>query len=313
MVTFTGNMQEIPQVMTGFWTLDRALSIGIPPKPGIPLNILWEVYGSPGIGKTSFCVFLAGKVASEQENKKISIADIEGFEQSLLRQLLEVSGFTGEVHVVNDKSAEKTLEQFLNDIQDESFSAGILDSIGAILPIAEAEGKIEEANMGIRAKLMSKFSKRVVNEMKFRKSPMVVFATSHVHQNLVGMGSVTSGGVVKEFLSRVRIRLLKGENFDDGSFYIKGRVDKLTWGIPQQNFLMGYLADYGFSQGFTAVLECIKLGIAKRERVIKLGDESFGYLSNIIRELKDEKFNVEPFNAELRKYYENTRDITPEA
>ena len=49
-------------------------------------------------------------------------------------------------------------------------------------------------------------------------------------------------------------------------------------------FLLFVLSGKGIHRGLTAVVDCLELGLAESQKVIKIGDTSFGYLKNITEE-----------------------------
>jgi len=298
-------VEDIHHLVTGFWSLDNALACGYPRSPGGPTNAIWEIFGFQGSGKSSFC-YLLGALACK--NKTIVIAEIEPFSPSVMQNVLTHAGFTGKVNVIQRDNHEDIIEQFMIQMQNEEVGACIYDSIGATLAMAEIEGDVEEAVMGRRAKLINKMAKRALKMQRFRKSPLLTLATNHIHQIIGGRGILTPGGVVLGYASRVRIWLMEGEHFDDGSWIVKGKVEKNSWGLPDGKFNLFYLKDQGFHPGLSAVTDCITLGLAKKEKTITMDDVAYGYMIRLIRKAHDgETATFEPFVEKLKQYKEELR------
>ena len=117
---------------------------------------------------------------------------------------------------------------------------------------------------------------------------------------------VTPGGEVKNYLFTIRINVkrkyIKGkyEEYPDGSYIIEGTVVKNRWGLKEKTFNLFVLSGKGIHFGLSAMYDAINLGIAKRDRTIKIGDTSFGTMKECVQQAhegNDEFF--EPFIALL--------------
>lgn len=291
---------ELQHLITGFYTLDHALACGFPRLPGGPLNTVWEIFGYQGVGKSTLAEMLAAKAAG---TKPIYFANIEPCEKDLVVQILASSGFAGKLVFISHESHEDVLEQVLLRMKTEDTGAIILDSVGALQAAVNVENDMEDANMGQNARLINKFARTSLLHLRNRQSPVLVLATNHIHQIMGGRGTTTTGGVVMGYITRVRIFLSSGERFDDGTYVLTGRVDKNSYGLENGRFRLVFLADYGFHEGLTAWQDCEQLGIAKRDRVIKMGDETFGFASRLIEKAKAGDTGIfEPFKKALKEY-----------
>jgi len=285
-IKITGDYPFIQRIVTGFHSLDIALSNQN--DLGIPMTV-YDVFGFSGVGKSTMVLSLAGMLASSAK-KNIAISPIEELDKSLMTSVLETQGFDGEVHILLDTNDEKTIDLLIDDIIKDETAVGILDSVGAISPIAELEANsVAEMNMGARARLMAKLARHIVHIQRFRKNnPLSFFMVSHLHAIIGGRGSVTSGGVVKNYLSKVRIRLSRKETFEcDGSYILEGNVEKLSYGQSGRKFRVFCLAGKGLHLGLSAVSDCELYKIAKRateKAPIIMGEEKYPKYSTLIAE-----------------------------
>jgi RecA/RadA recombinase len=282
-IKIIGDYPDIQREITGFHSLDVALSNNV--SKGIPLTI-YDVSGYSGVGKSTFVLSLAGMIASAQK-KNIALSPIEELDKSLMTSVLEMQGFDNEVHILLGSNDEKTLDALRDDITKEDTAVGILDSVGAISPIAELEAdSIADVNMGRRAQLMAKLSRHILHIQRFRKSPLSFFMISHLHAVIGGRGSITSGGVVKNYLSKVRIRLSRKEEFDkEGSYILEGNVEKLSYGQGGRKFRVFCLAGRGLHAGLSAVVDCETLKLATRTNgVVKMNEVSYGRITKLIED-----------------------------
>ena len=308
-INILGDAPEIRRLQTGLWSFDRAFE-NRKGDIGFPLGKGTEIYGPTHCGKSTIAYGLSGIVAASQK-KNIALADLEGFDPEFLVTVLENAEFSGDVQYIQKSTDEAVLDELVVFLRKKDYGVGILDSIGAISPIAEQEGAIGEANMGMRAKRMAQFSRKAVRVMKareeFSQDAPNVFAINHAYPRIGGMGVETPGGKVKEFLFSIRISVKrkywkgKYEEYPDGSYIIEGKVIKNRWGLKDRVFWLFVLSGKGIHKGLTAMFDGMMLDIVDRKKTIKIGDKSFGYMKNIVEEAQagnDEFF--EPFFEVLR-------------
>lgn len=324
-ISFTGDIPSAGErVLTRSWSLNRALRDQME-NLGYPLRSLCEVYGPKGVGKTSFCLSLLGEIASKK-NKGISVLDLEIQNRDTVSGILEQSGFSGEVHYIQQKDQERsedTVDRFCDRMFDmngknktyENPDVGLMDSIGAYRPSAEFDGAIGDANMGIKAREMGQISSRFIRALQLSKSPHTIFMTNHEHPNMsIGFGNplpVTSGGETKKYLSQVRIRLTeayigKSAARFDGCWLIEGKVNENRFGISDQKFWCFMIGGQGIHAGLTAVFENLVLGYAEASAQalrdstsITLDGVNYGKISKLIRDRDDEDL-FKPFMNRLR-------------
>lgn len=280
-ITFEGEVKRVERLITGLYSFDRAFRT-FPTSVrevalGYPIGYATEIFGPTGCGKTSFTLWLAGKLAV-RTGGHISLLDLEGFDIELAMSILACTDFDGFVRLVQEDSDEGNLDKLIKNLKDAKAknTVGILDSIGAISPLGEAEGEIGEANMGQRAKAMAQFTRKSLPILGKNTSILMV---NHVHQIIGGRGTLTSGGEVLKYLSSTRIRLSRKEEFDDGSYVLEGKVVKNRFGLKDKLFYLVILAGSGVHPGLTWMFDGIIEGKVKRERTIKIGDKSMGLLN----------------------------------
>ena len=211
MISFTGDVpNSTERVVTGLYSLDRAVgdSGG---NIGFPLRTLVELYGKKGIGKTSFCLSMMGRIA-DKTGKPISILDFERQDPDTVSKILSLSGYEGDVRYITNQAKETpedTLERFVDTMFTKQPPIGLVDSIGGFYPNAELEGKIGDSNMGVRAREIGQFSRRLVRSLQIADSPHSIFMTNHEHPTIGGMtqGTITPGGETKKYLSHLRLRI----------------------------------------------------------------------------------------------------------
>lgn len=306
------------RVKTGLFSFDLAsASQG---NIGHPIFTIIEVYGYWGVGKSSFCYFLAGKFAQAlDESGNIQLLDLEGFDKSYILSSLTQAKYSGKLRIVphiSDKGKLKTHSEmatdFLNFLEEnENYHVGIFDSVGSFVSNMEQVGDIGDANWGKRAIAINQIMRKSSSIIQSRKTPLTLLVTNHVNAVMGGKGHDTPGGNAVKFMSASRIYLQNIraiENKDTKVAYeVGGRFEKMRFGGKGKRFQFALIPNIGVSPELTAIFDCINLGLAKEDRIIRIKDEKFGYMTKLVEyaaEKRTEKF--EPFFAELESYYEQT-------
>lgn len=295
-IEIIGETTVIHRTITGFYTFDIAFA-GRKGEIGFPVKALLEVYGPSGIGKSTFTYWLASKIAMDLKGN-ITLADTETMDTSYMKDLMENAGFDGKVKFAEGEKDADLIDNLVTILKSEDYVVGILDSLGAVSPVAEEESSSEAASMGARAKVAARMSRKAIFTFRKKKSPSIIIFTNHMLPVIgFGHGVVTSGGKVKEFLSGTQIKLSRKEETDEG-YVLFGKVTKNRFGYYKRNFLVYSLAGYGINHNLTAVKECIAFGLAEDKRGIRIGDKKFGYFSRMLDKLDDDEF-FQPFHVAL--------------
>jgi len=284
-----GSIAPKNRIVTGLYSFDRAFE-NQKGEIGFPLGTATEIYGVTHCGKSTITYSLAGMLANQLETN-IALVDLEGFDPNFLEAVLGHAGFDNTLYYFNEEKDEKSLTSLARHLAIEKYGTniGILDSIGAISPIAEAEGELGEANMGRRAFLMAQLARRIIKLLRSNSGAnKALFMINHAYPKIGGRGFDTPGGEVKKYLASIRIqvkrRFVKGkyEEFPDGSYIIEGTVVKNRWGYKDRKFHLFVLAGKGIDLGLTAMYDGIVMKKVSKDKVIKIGDTSFGYLKDVV-------------------------------
>lgn len=306
-INILGDAPTIKRLETGLYSFDKAFE-NRKGEIGFPLGKGLEVFGPTNCGKSTIVYGLAGLIASKTE-KYIALADLEGFDPDFLTTVLENAKFSGNVQYIQKGTDEEVLDSLAHFLRDNEYCVGILDSIGAISPLAEQKGKIGEANYGRRAFLMAQFCRKAIKIIRDEgEDAPTVFMINHAYPRIGGLGINTPGGEAKKYLASIRIQVKrvyyknKYEEYPDGSYVIEGLIDKNRWGFKGRKFWLFVLSGKGIHLGLTALYDAYRLELLTINRnVVKIDDQSFGHLKKIIQKAQDgnDEF-FEPFFEVLR-------------
>jgi len=275
---------------SGIYSLDCALSSQN--VLGMPLRCLYEIYGRTNAGKSSLVYYLAGKL---DPNKKIELCDLEGLDRNYVVSSLGQAGFQGTLHFISGtdekkkkpRTHEDMMQEMVANLRNDEVSSSILDSVGAIVPIAEETGDVGDANMGRRAKAVAQVVRGLTQAIKYVEPTKIAFVVNHVNAIIGGRGHSTPGGDTLKFLSQVRIMISNDDVIKDSddnalAFISKGVVEKLRYGARGGVFKFVILPGIGISPDLTAMVDCFTLGLAERKAVVKVGKDSIGQIGKLV-------------------------------
>ena len=215
----TVNVDAIP---TGALSLDVALGIG-----GIPRGRIIEIYGPESSGKTT----LAQHIVAECQ-KRGGIAAFVDAEHALDPEYARNLGVKVDDLLI---SQPDTGEQAL-DITEELVRSGavdvvVVDSVAALVPKAEIEGSMEDQQMGLQARLMSKALRKLTGIIG--KTNTTVIFINQLRQKIgvmYGNPETTTGGNALKYYASVRLEIkrvegIKGDGEDVGN-HVRVRILK---------------------------------------------------------------------------------------
>lgn len=325
-LTVTGIYPKIERLESGLYSLDSALR-SVSGGLGLPLRTIYEIYGRPGVGKSSLSYYLAGKTAHTLNPKsRVDLCDLEVLDPDYVVSSMERAGFEGTLNYIgikDEKNKRRTHEAMVQELVDnlciDAVSCGVLDSVGAIVPVAEAEGEVGEANMGRRAKFVAQIARKSIRNLRDLEIAKALFIVNHVAAVIGGRGHTTPGGESVKFLGAVRLMVWQDEIITNSkdemvAFVAQGQVEKLRYGAKGRKFKFVVIPGYGVSRELTALIDCVELGLATRKTTVKVGKDNIGYLSKLVESARsgyDKTF--EPFFSALDKYKSDVMNqVTPE-
>ncbi|MFH0798606.1 MAG: recombinase RecA [Pseudomonadota bacterium] len=184
-------------VPTGSISLDIALGVG-----GLPRGRVIEIFGPESSGKTTMALQV---VASAQ--KQGNIAAYVDAEHALDVDYARKLGVkTEDLLISQPDSGEQALEIVDTLVRSGAIGVLVIDSVAALVPRAELEGEMGDAQMGAQARLMSQALRKLTATIA-RSQTMVIFINQIRMKIGVMFGNpeTTTGGNALKFYSSVRL------------------------------------------------------------------------------------------------------------
>lgn len=201
---------EVDVISTGILPLDVALGIG-----GLPRGRIVEIFGPEGSGKTTVALHA---VASAQ--KAGGIAAFIDAEHALDPRLAFNLGVDVQsLYIAQPDSGEQALYVLDTLVRSSAVDIVVVDSVAALTPQAEIDGKIGDSQVGLQARLMSYALRRLTSAIS--KSNCVVVFINQLRAKIStgysqGPQETTTGGRALKFYGSVRIEVKRGKAINKG-------------------------------------------------------------------------------------------------
>ena len=199
------NIEVIP---SGVLPLDVALGIG-----GYPKGRIVEIFGPEGSGKTTIAL-----CAVAEAQKAGGIAAFIDAEHALDPRLAKTLGVDIEnLYLSQPDSGEQALYILDQMVRTGAVDIIVVDSVAALTPQAEIDGRIGESQMGLQARLMS-YSLRRLASIISKTNCIVIFinqlraliSTGYAQ----GPSETTTGGRALKFYASIRLEVRRGKKLE---------------------------------------------------------------------------------------------------
>ncbi len=276
----SGAVAEV--ISTGVLPLDIALGVG-----GYPRGRIVEVFGPEGGGKTTLALH-----ALAEAQKAGGIAAFIDAEHALDPRLAYSLGVKIEdLYVAQPDSGEQALYILETLVRSGAVDVIVVDSVAALTPQAEIDGKIGDSQVGLQARLMSYALRRLTSAISKSNCVVIFINQLRAKISVTGYGGpqeTTTGGRALKFYSSLRIEVKRGKSITRGDetlgheLWIKVVKNKLAppfrtahasliygKGIPMEVSLIDIALDYD-------VLKRKGSWIAYKGETLGQGKESVG-------------------------------------
>lgn len=285
MIQFASSVGDVDVIPTGLF-VDKLSGVG-----GIPKGVITEIFGDESIGKSSLC--LQAIAAAQQQGLKCLFADVEWSYDIRYAESLGVDN--EKLGLLRERFAEDVLDEIEKAAESGKWDLIVLDSIGGILPRAEAEKAAGEKTIGGQAGLIARFCRKMAPLLKIQNVALVVI--NHSFVDIMTGKVMTSGGKKLSYHKSLSIRfkmkyganIIKQGDRKVGKIVI-GEVKKNKLAATEGMELEGQLI---FGTGFSAVADL--LGDAIDKRVIEkkgntywFGEQKLGIGLSKVRKMLEE-------------------------
>src|ERR1041385_9002820 len=131
----------------------------------------------------------------------------------------------GSIMRLGQKGAIQPIEAIPTGAISIDYALGVVDSVAALVPKAEIEGEMGEAQMGLQARLMSQALRKLTGAVS--KSKCCLIFINQLREKIgvmFGNPETTTGGRALKFYSSVRMDIRRIASIKDGDAVVGGRT-----------------------------------------------------------------------------------------
>ncbi|MBQ6280292.1 MAG: recombinase RecA [Mycoplasma sp.] len=208
-VTKFNDKQTIDVIPSGSIKIDKILGIG-----GYPKGRIIEIYGNESCGKTTLA--LQAIASCQSIGGKCAYLDLE---HALDAKFCIANGIDlSKLLLAQPDSGEQTFQLISALIKTGMIDLIVVDSVAAIVPESEVEGKFSDQTIGLQARIMSK-GLRIIQGLLSKYNTTIIFINQIREKVGVFYGSneITTGGRALKFYSSIRLELRRAELIKNGS------------------------------------------------------------------------------------------------
>lgn len=288
---------EVSAIPTGSLSLDIATGIG-----GIPRGRITEIYGAEASGKTTLALHM---VAEAQ--KQGGVAAFIDAEHALDLNYAQKLGVNIEDLLVSQPdTGEQALEIAEVLARSGAVDIIVIDSVAALVPKAEIEGEMEDQQVGLQARLMSKAMRKLTSAISKSNTAVVFINQTRMKIGTFSYGGppeTTPGGMALKFFASLRLEIKKIASIKEGQEQLGHRVkvkvvkNKLAPPFKEVEF------DIYFGEGISKEAELVDLGVEME--VIEKSGSWFSYQGERLGQGKENVRKLLKENKQLALEIEN--------
>ena len=200
---------NVDTISSGSLLLDAALGIG-----GYPKGRVIEIYGPESSGKTT--VALHAIASAQKKGERAAFIDAEHAIDPEYAKRLGVN--IDELILSQPDSGEQAMEIVEILIKSQSVGLIVVDSVAALVPQAELDGEMSDAQVGAQARLMSKALRKITGLLN--KSECTIIFINQLREKvgiMFGNPETTPGGRALKFYSTIRLDVRKSDPIKNGN------------------------------------------------------------------------------------------------
>ena len=258
---------EIKALPTGSIALDAALGIG-----GFPRGRIIEIFGPESSGKTTLALHI---IAEAQKLGGLgAFIDAEHALDAAYTKNLGVD--TDNLLISQPDTGEQALEITETLVRSGALDIIVIDSVAALVPRAEIEGEMGDAQMGLQARLMSQAMRKLSGAIS--KSKTCVIFINQIREKIgviFGNPETTTGGRALKFYASIRMDIRRTGSIKDGEEVVGNRTQVKVVKNKVSPPFKSAVFDIMYGVGISKSAELLDLAV--NENIIEKAGTWFSY------------------------------------
>ncbi len=286
---------DVPAISTGSLSLDIALGTF-----GVPRGRVVEIYGPESGGKTT----LALHIVAEAQKKNGIAAYIDAEHALDVTYAKKIGVNTDDLLISQPDTGEQALEIAETLVRSGALDVLVVDSVAALVPKAELEGDMGDAQMGLQARLMSQALRKLTGSISKSKTTVIFINQLRMKIGVFfGNPETTTGGNALKFYSSQRLDIRKMTSIKNGQdvigFRTKVKVVKNKMAPPFREAEFDIIFGEGISR------EGDVLDLAAENGIIEKSGAWYSYKSDRIGQGRDNSRIFLKENPDIMAQVEN--------
>ena len=305
-----GAIQPIETISTGAISIDYALGVG-----GVPRGRVIEIFGPESSGKTTLSLQIVAE--AQKLGGTAAFVDAEHALDAAYAKKLGVD--IDNLLVSQPDNGEQALEIVEVLVRSNGVDVVVVDSVAALVPKAEIEGEMGDAQMGLQARLMSQALRKLTGAVSKSKTSLIFINQLREKIGVMfGNPETTTGGRALKFYSSVRMDIRRIASIKDGDAVVGGRTrvkvvkNKVAPPFREAEF------DIMYGEGISKTGDLLDLAVEKR--IVEKSGAWFAYggerlgqgRENAKQFMKDNPEVFRSIDEKVRKELGMTKDAVPE-
>jgi len=244
-------------VGSGSLTLDAALG------GGYPKGRVVEIYGPESSGKTTLALHALAE--AQRSGGIAAFVDAEHALDPLYAAALGVD--VDALLVSQPDSGEMALDIVDQLVRSAAVDVIVVDSVAALVPRTELEGGMEDMQVGLQARLMSKALRKITSSLSLSECTVIFLNQLRSKVGVIyGSPEVTSGGNALKFYASVRLDTRRREVLpDNAGIRAKIKVVKNKIAAPFKVVELDILFGKGIDSMGCLLDAALELGVVQRK------------------------------------------------
>lgn len=186
LMVMASDLPPVKWIKTGIPELDELTG-------GFPRKKITEIFGAKGVGKTT----LMSRMVGNLDGLRVCYIDAEN----------GLPNPPDNVEVNNEFMLEKVQEIVEEALLADTYDLIVVDSVATMVPRAEIEGDPGDAHMGLKARLMSQWMRRINFYLSKSNTAVVFINQQRETMNMWGLTKFTPGGYALGYAASLRLEL----------------------------------------------------------------------------------------------------------
>lgn len=198
---------DVELLPSGSLSLDLALG------GGYPKGRIIEIYGPESSGKTTLALHAIAEI--QKQGGQAAFIDAEHALDPAYAKKIGVN--TGDLLISQPDNGEQALEICETLVRSGAVDLIVVDSVAALVPQAEIDGDMGDAQMGLQARLMSQAMRKLTGIISKSKATVIFINQIRMKIGVMfGNPETTTGGNALKFYASVRLDIRRIGQIKDG-------------------------------------------------------------------------------------------------